>query len=136
MDMLEVVTVGFPFCGFKVLAGLTLGGRVGAAFVVWGALDCVVNAANLASLLAARRRAAPACLFSFAARALRGSSPRWQELGNSLDVLVSFVIVAAMIGLGRIPTLPPRALAAWNACVILNVLGAGLGRVGASVLAL
>jgi hypothetical protein len=31
MEFLEVLTVGLPFCGFKILAGAALMGRAGAA---------------------------------------------------------------------------------------------------------
>ena len=47
-------------------------------------------------------------------------------------MLLSFTLVAAMVGFGRIPSLPSDHLRVWNAAVVLNVLGAGLSRVGAS----
>ena len=50
---------------------------------------------------------------------------------NSL--LISFSLVAYMVGAGRLKLLPPGLLTFWNAAVILNVLGAGLGRFGESV---
>ena len=43
-----------------------------------------------------------------------------------------FALVALMIGAGRLRSMPAGRLAVWNACVILNVLGAGLGRFGDS----
>lgn len=134
MDLLEVLTVGLPFCGFKLLTGLSLLGPLpaaGIALIALGALDAAVNGVNLAGLLLRGRRPLAACTLSIAARALRG--PSWNELGDSLDVLLAFVLVAAMIGFGRLRLFPEDRLAAWNACVILNVLGAGLGRFGASV---
>lgn len=67
MELLEVLTVGLPFCGFKVLAGLSLQGAAGLLLIELGTLDT------------------------------------------------------------------PAHLAAWNACVILNVLGAGMGRFGVSL---
>lgn len=134
MDLLEVLTVGLPFCGFKILAGLSMTGPLrlpGLALAALGVMDAAINAANLAGLLISGRRPMAACTLSLAARALRG--PRWNDLGDSLDVLLAFVLVAAMIAFGRLRLLPPGRLTAWNVCVILNVLGAGLGRFGASV---
>jgi hypothetical protein len=144
MDLLEVLTVGLPFCGFKVLAGLSLAGPaallparpLGVLLIGLGALDAVVNGVNLAGLILAGRRPLAACSFALATGLLRKpSSPlqKWHELGNSLDVLLSFALVALMIGAGRLRGMPPDRLAVWNACVILNVLGAGLGRFGASL---
>jgi len=135
MELLEVATIGLPFCGFKVLAGLSLGGLAGAALVALGAVDAVINLVNLGGLLAARRRPLAACALALAAGGLRGGGAPapWRDLGAALDVALSFALVALMIGLGRLGALPRASLAVWNACVILNVLGAGLGRVGASL---
>ncbi len=49
--LFEIITVGFPFCAFKILAGLALG-QVWLTF--WGALDLVINTANLLALLISR----------------------------------------------------------------------------------
>jgi hypothetical protein len=143
-DILEVVTIGFPFCAFKVVVGLLLV-REGAGFaevagallIGLGALDALFNVVNLASLLGVRRRVVSACTFSALTRRLtlfRASpSDHMEDLGNSIDVLLSFSLVAAMVGLGKIAALPAEQLRAWNGAVVLNVLGAGLGRVGASL---
>jgi hypothetical protein len=144
LELLEVLTVGLPFCGFKILTGLSLADSpasaplmiAGFALVSLGALDGLLNAVNLAGLLVNGRRPMTECSFAFAARTLRGPSGaphQWQDLGNSADVLVSFALVALMIGFARLRSMPPGRLAVWNACVILNVLGAGLGRFGLSL---
>lgn len=135
MALLEVLTIGLPFCGFKVLAGASLGGPAGLILVALGAVDAFINTVNLIGLLAHRRRPLPVCALALAAGAAGGSVPlaKRRELGASLDVLLSFILVAAMVGAGRIALLPPARLSAWNVCVILNVLGAGLGRFGASL---
>lgn len=144
MDVFEVLTVGLPFCGFKILAGLSLTGSAAAAplrllgvfLIGLGVLDGIINGVNLAGLLVNRRRPMPACSLAFATRPFRkpsSSLAKWHDLGNSLDVLLSFALVALMLAYGRLRSMPPDRLAAWNACVILNVLGAGLGRFGDSV---
>ncbi|MCR4295896.1 MAG: hypothetical protein NUW21_10200 [Elusimicrobia bacterium] len=134
-DLLEVLTVGLPFCGFKIIAGLSLGGA-GWLLVGLGVIDALINAINLAGLLAYRTRPMSACTLALATYPFRGtggSPQKWVDLGNSLDVLLAFALVALMIGFGRLGALPAERLAVWNACVILNVLGAGLARFGASV---
>lgn len=136
MDLLEVLTVGLPFCGFKILAGLSLGGPIGLGLVALGVLDAVINGINLLGLLVNRRRPMAACTLTLATLLLRGASAsrqKWLDLGNSLDVLLAFVLVATMIAYGRLGSMPRESLAVWNACVILNVLGAGLGRFSASL---
>lgn len=135
MELLEILTVGLPFCGFKILAGLSFGGPAGHLLVALGSVDAAVNAVNLAGLLADKRRPLAVCALAMAAGAFPGAAPlaKRRELGASLDVLLSFLLVALMIGLGRLNALPPSRLKAWSACVILNVLGAGLGRFGASL---
>jgi hypothetical protein len=135
MELLEVLTIGLPFCGFKVLAGLSFGGRAGTLLVALGLVDAGINAANLVGLVLSRRRPFASCSLAMAAGSLRGGGPlaKWRDLGASLDVLLAFVLVALMIGLGRLGGLTGPQLTAWNTCVILNVLGAGLGRFGASL---
>jgi hypothetical protein len=77
-----------------------------------------------------------ACL-SLVVRALKkptsNEKPVWQELGNSVDVLLSFVIVAFMLGGGFLKLLKPAQLMLWNISVILNVLGAGSMRLSQSL---
>ncbi len=140
LDLFEVLTVGLPFCGFKILAGLSLTSSplrpLGFLLIALGAVDVIINAVNLAGLLFYGRRPMAACTLALATAPFRGPSSslsKWRDLGNSLDVLLAFALVALMIGFGRLRLMPPDRLAAWNICVILNVLGAGLGRFGASV---
>jgi hypothetical protein len=100
-------------------------------------VDLLFNGANFAGLVLIRRRVLDACFLSFAARQLEGPArkSRWtlQDFGNSLDVLISFSLVAYLVGAGLLRLLPAPLLALWNAAVVLNVLGAGLGRFSDSV---
>lgn len=143
LESLEVISVGFPFCVFKLAVGSAFRARGGAwtlageALIALGAADLVFNAANFAGLVLIRRRVLDACFLSFAARSLSGTArrERWtlQDFGNSLDVMISFALVAYMIGAGRLKELSPAAMGYWNAAVVLNVLGAGLMRFTESV---
>lgn len=142
MQILEVLTVGFPFCVFKILAGVRALERFpnwwlpAGALIALGALDLLLNLVNLAGLVFYKRRLCDACVFAMAARLFKPSeSPdwTWQDLGNSLDVLLAMSIVAVMIGTRAFSSFPPAQLALWNACVILDVLGAGLSRFGSSL---
>jgi hypothetical protein len=137
---LEVLTTGLPFCVFKAIVGLMLlrdgAPAAGLALLGLAAVDTLLNAANLLSLTFLRRRMTSHCLLTAASRRLlsRPADPqRRTDLGNALDVLLSCGLVASMVGLGGIPKLPADHLHAWNGAVVLNVLGAGLGRFGAWV---
>jgi len=130
LSLAEVVTVGFPFCAFKVLTGVILlstpAGALGYALIALGAIDFAFNAANFGSILLFRRRTPSVCLTDFVVLRVRGEAQR--DLGLAVDVFLSFGLVAVVVGAGWIPRLPSWALGTWNAAVVLNVLGAGVGR--------
>lgn len=132
----EIVTVGLPFCVFKLLTGLALfqlepRSVLGIALVALGALDLGFNLVNLFALVVVRRRAGAVCLTDFVQRRLaRPSIP--DDLGIAIDVFLSFALVALVVGGGMIRLIPPGLLPLWNAAVVLNVLGAGVGRLMSS----
>ncbi|MBI4345687.1 MAG: hypothetical protein HY553_02455 [Elusimicrobia bacterium] len=130
-EFLEVLTVGFPYCCFKVLGGLLLGGPVGGALIALGAVDALINAANAASLVVRRRRALQACFFSAVATRLKGDGK--SHFGNSLDVLLCCLLVTWVIARGGLGDAPRSHHAVWSACVILNVMWAGLSRFATSL---
>jgi hypothetical protein len=140
-ELSEVVTIGLPFCVFKALVGALLWRRGyasgGGVLLALGGLDAIVNSVNLLALLTVQRRVWSPCALSLVAERSglfsSFSTEHLRDLGSSLDVLLSFTLVAAMVGFGAIGSLPPTELAVWNGAVVLNVLGAGLSRVGASV---
>lgn len=128
----EVVTVGLPFCAFKILTGLILlatpGVRwLGYALILLGAIDLALNLVNLASLALRNRRLGGVCLTDILQRRSGRGASR-QDLGIAFDVFLSFGLVALVIGFGLLSRLPKETLPLWNVAVVLNVLGAGIGR--------
>ena len=128
----EIVIVGLPFSAFKLLTGVTAvhGSSIpvlGLLLIGLGALDLVLNVANLLSLLVWRRRVTDVCVLDFVARRIDRRAPSG-DLGIALDVFLSFGLVALVVGLGMIARMPSWALPIWNIAVVLNVLGAGVGR--------
>jgi hypothetical protein len=119
----EAATIGFPFCVFKIVSGIALlqleYRAAGWALIVLGALDVVVNLFNAVAVVFFGTRLLPVCLLDL----LFGRKRK--DLGPAIDVMLSFSLVAAMIGTGHIRTLPPHSLQAWNVAVVCNVLGAG-----------
>ena len=55
------------------------------------------------------------------------------EVGESLDTITAFILVAGGVGFGLIAQLPPQQRSIWGACTVLNVMGAGLARLGRSL---
>ena len=122
----EILTVGLPFCVFKVLTGAIAVASpsvavLGYGLLVMGAIDTLLNLVNLVGLLALRRRIAPVCLTALVLRAR-------PDLGLAIDVFLSFALVALVIGAGLFARLPSGTPPIWNLAVVLNVLGAGTGR--------
>lgn len=137
-QVLEVVTVGLPFCAFKILTGIVFVARpwlspFGWILIALGCLDGIVNAINLASLITGRARVFGVCLTQILVRRWRPNRVEWDDLGISIDVMLSFILVAVMIGFNLLPALPPAGLTAWSFGVVLNVLGAGFGRLSSSL---
>ena len=134
MQFLETLTVGLPFCAFKIMTGGFYGQRW---LVALGLIDAVINLANMIGIIFFKRRILNACFLSLAInffkRPTADTKIKWEDLGNSLDVLLSFILVAIMIAYGNLRLLPETQLLFWNISVVFNVLGAGLGRITASI---
>jgi hypothetical protein len=136
--LVEILTVGLPFSAFKLACGVPLiaDGRfawLGWVLLGWGLLDAVLNGINAATAAALGRRYLPVCLLQALTRAVR-PTPRGADVGTALDVMLSFVLVAVMIGTGALSRLSPSWLSAWNLAVVLNVLGAGALRLADALL--
>lgn len=134
MNALEIITIGLPFCGFKVVSGLFFHQYW---LVALGILDLIINIINFCSVIFLKKRSFDACFISFLIRILKRPSQdqraKWQDFGNAIDVLLSFILVALMIGGGGIKEIPSNHLIFWNIFVIMNVIGAGYGRLLSSI---
>lgn len=136
--LVEILTVGLPFSAFKLACGVPLVGAgrfawLGWLLLGWGLLDAVLNVVNAATAALLGRRHLPVCLLQAVTRAAR-PTPRGADLGTAMDVMLSFVLVAVMIGTGTLSRLSPTWLSAWNLAVVLNVLGAGALRLADALL--
>ena len=125
----EIITIGIPFCIFKIILGRQIGFT---PLLVLGVADLAINLINLLSVLGRGRRALKSCSVALIANFLKRKQVdqvnEWHDLGNALDVFLSFIIVAYVIGSGLIAALDATSLQVWNVAVILNVLGAGYAR--------
>ncbi len=137
-EILGVITIGFPFCAFKVLTGKTAlerlpmpwGAFVGGFLLALGMLDLVINVTDLVFLIFKGKRIASTCTLTLAAGVFRRG---WKELGTSLDVMLSFTLVAIMVGGGFFRDFDKATLVLWDVSVVFNVLGAGLNRLVGSL---
>ncbi|MFZ4578213.1 MAG: hypothetical protein ACOYOB_07410 [Myxococcota bacterium] len=124
---------GIPYGLFKICGGFALAEDVhpaaGWLFIVWGVLDILWNvaAAVLPGVFSY-------CTLSNLGRALDRQRPiaTFEPLLLAFDTLLSFGIVATMIGFGRIASLPTPMVGIWELAVIANVLGVGVERVWTS----
>ncbi len=133
-DISEILTIGLPFCVFKIVTGLHLNSPILTGL---GILDTAINLGNLLTLLLKHRRYLPVCTLTGFTEWILRKRPleveKRMDLGNSIDMALALVLVAAMVGFGRIGSLPADHILAWNVAVVLNVLGAGLSRLNHSV---
>lgn len=143
LDIFEIITVGFPFCYFKLIAGelllnnpslSVLGTSLSVALILLGFIDSFLNVINLCSLIIGGYRLLPVCILSLIFEKLNKKNSHWNNLGISVDILLSFIIVALMIALGSLPLLTPIKLKFWNISVIFNVIGAGISRIASSII--
>ena len=130
----RVLLTGIPYAVFKTGAGMAawqdVHPAVGVAFMLWGLTDLALNLL----FLAAPRRFSY-CLLSNVGlmwECRRGPAGAESVL-LALDTLLSFTIVATMIGFGRIATLPGAVMTLWEMSVIANVLGVGVERLHTSI---
>ena len=126
----EIISVGLPFCAFKIVTGIVALHRpslaiLGYGLLALGVIDLALNAANFASLLLLRRRIAPVCLSQWLVDRITTTK---RGVGVAIDVLISFILVAIVVGFGLFGGLSPWTLRCWNLAVVLNVLGAGIGQ--------
>lgn len=122
------LTIGIPFCLFKLLFGITAVREVTfphhgvlAAFgwlvILWAGTDLVMNAGRALFDLLGR----PA-LFEYCTIAQVGAYFRMPLVFLALDTLISFVIICAMLWSGWITLLSPWEGYLWYAATTMNLI--------------
>ncbi len=137
----NILTVGFPFCAFKIVTAIYLFNfykegvftfSLAGVLMGLGIVDSFLNLGNFVTFIVKKERYLPICLFTFFSekilRHFDKSPENYIEFGAALDTLLAFLLVALMILDGALAQLQPWQLIIWNWSVVLNVLGAGLGR--------
>lgn len=101
-------------------------------FIIWGFVDFILNAFSLYAVSCKGNMNYPVCLLSVFCKKHRVLS-KWQDSGEALDVMLSFIIVAVVVGQNLFVFMDGSQVKLWNICTVVNVLGAGIARLGASI---
>lgn len=122
------LTIGVPFCIFKLLFGITavrIGMGVlytplevfGWVVIVWAGVDLVMNSARSGFDLAGRPSP-----FEYCTIAQTGRIVGMPMVFLGIDTLLSFSIICAMLWSGWITTLTPGEAYLWYAATTLNLI--------------
>jgi len=122
------LTIGIPFCIFKLLFGVTalrtgtpgfviLGGVVTA----WACLDLLMNSGRLVFDIAGRP--AP---FEYCSLAQTGRLVHRPLVFLAIDTLLSFIIICLMLWSGWITLLSPAESYLWYGATTLNLISLSL----------
>jgi len=125
------VTIGIPFCVFKLLFGLTAIRKgepdnlllwvFGVLVIVWATTDLLMNAGRSALDLLHRTAWFEYCIIAQAGRIFQKPM-----VFLAIDTLLTFVIVCAMLWSGWITQLTPFESYLWYAATTMNLISLSL----------
>lgn len=126
----QALTIGIPFCVFKMLFGL-LALRAGAAsdplrffawlVIAWALADLTMNVARILFHLSGRDAPIEYCTIAEAGRLV--NRPR---LFLAIDTLISFSIICFVLWTGWIALLDRQESYLWYAATTLNLIGVSI----------
>jgi hypothetical protein len=96
---------------------------IGIAALIWGALDIILNILSVAF-----PKTVSWCLLANIGRRIDHAAKKkiWEKILLAVDTTAAFLIVSAMIWLGRLPLEPEVVGHTWNLAVVANILSVGL----------
>ena len=119
------LTIGFPFCIFKVLCGRIAfdSGHiiVGALLCLWGAVDFILNLTRLTQGFIGVKKKIEFCLL-----ALIGKIFNHGPLFLAVDTFLAFSIICLVLWTGWITKLTAMELKFWLAATSINLLSVGI----------
>ncbi len=129
-----VFTVGFPFAGYKFLAGIIFlnlfqniyGLILSVAFIFLAAADVLFNIRAVVFYAVKGSFSGSVCLISYLSRKSRYFR-HFKDAGETFDTVLSFGIVAVVVGMELFEYIGGYKII-WNTSTVVNVLGAGLSR--------
>ncbi|MEN6611437.1 MAG: hypothetical protein ABFC24_11390 [Methanoregulaceae archaeon] len=127
----QSLTIGLPFCVYKILFGITavrlaspgdlLPGIFGMLVLVWAMTDLLMNAGRIA--LDIYGKEAP---FDYCSIAQVGRIVRRPMIFLAIDTLLTFAIICFMLWSGWIGTLTPSESGLWAFATTLNLISLSL----------
>ncbi len=126
----QALTIGIPFCAFKLLFGLLalrVAGGAGPLFVfawlilAWATVDLAMNLTRIGYSLAARPAPLEYCTLAQAGRLVE--QPR---LFLAIDTLISFSIICFVLWSGWITLLDRGESYLWYAATTMNLISVSL----------
>lgn len=127
----QSLTIGLPFCVYKILFGITavrsdspeypVLGLFGMLVLVWAMTDLLMNAGRISFDLIGKE--AP---FDYCSIAQVGRIVQRPMVFLALDTLLTFAIICFMLWSGWIGTLTPPESALWALATTLNLISLSL----------
>ena len=139
--ILSILTIGFPFVGYKILAGIVvsrlfegalLAEMASVLFIVWGLIDLLLNTISLHAVCCRGKLHYSVCLLSIISKKHSAMS-KYRDFGEALDIMLSFMIVSFVVWQNLFTLMDETQVKLWNICTVVNVLGAGIARLGTSI---
>lgn len=122
------LTIGIPFCIFKLLFGVTALRTGTAGFVIlggvvtaWACLDLLMNSGRLVFDIAGRHAPFEYCIIAQIGRLIQRPL-----VFLAFDTLLSFIIICLMLWSGWITLLSPGELYLWYGATTLNLISLSL----------
>lgn len=139
--ILSILTIGFPFVGYKILAGSVisrlfegalLANMAAVLFIVWGLIDLFLNTICLHAVCYRGKLHCSVCLLSIISKKHSAMS-KYRDFGEALDIMLSFMIVSFVVWQNLFTLMDKAQVKLWNICTVVNVLGAGIARLGTAI---
>jgi hypothetical protein len=119
------LTIGFPFCIFKVVCGRVAvdSGHaiIGYALCLWGVIDFLLNLVRLIQGFSAKEKRVQFCLL-----AVIGELFNHGTLFLAIDTFLAFSIICVVLWTGWIAKLTELELKLWLTATTVNLLSVGL----------
>jgi len=78
------------------------------------------------------KRYMPVCVLAIVNHKMRCFTLR-EEIGEAVDMMISFAIVATVVGSELFVFLEPYQIKLWNCCTVFNIMGAGVSQLQATL---
>lgn len=125
------LTIGFPFCIFKVLCGRIAfdSGHtiIGIILSFWGFIDFILNLIRVVQGFAGAKKKSPFCLL-----AVIGSIFNHAPLLLAVDTFLAFAIICFVLWTGWIGKLTGLELKFWLTATTINLLSVGIVQIWCS----